>query len=303
MASHRETSPISLSIPNRRKTRTRTRTRTRPVKRHLRRRNWHGRNGSPRKRRSGPSAAAAEKSFKLLENRFNDKDVSFAAFARELTTFNTEHGGTPAARRGVGLLGRLHSPLDDLDASKLPADAKALWRAWSATGPAGASPDGPPKELVAVRGDHRGRLWAPVSHVQFVNDNVVLSIGGSIAMFVTADTREPLAIVSPVDLWALSPNGKLFAAGTLDGVLQVYDLEARKSLWNNEAFAGGGVRSLCFSPDSLTLAAGGGLNRAGNANEGYHVRLFDAANGKSRGTSASLDNQVRPSRMPTTVTP
>jgi serine/threonine protein kinase/WD40 repeat protein len=239
-------------------------------------------------------AAAAEKPFKLLASRFNDKDVSFAAFAGELAAFKIEHGGTPAALRGADLLGRLHSPLDDLDAAKLPPDAGALWRAWRDTGAAGASPDGPPKELVAVRGDHRGRLWAPVSHVQFIDDNVILSIGGTIAMFVAADTRAPLAIVSPVDLWALSPNGKLFAAGTYDGGLQVYDLEARKSLWNVEVFAGGGVRSLCFSPDSKTLAAGGGLNRAGNGNAGFLVRLLDATTGKSRGTSASLDNQISP---------
>jgi serine/threonine protein kinase/WD40 repeat protein len=251
---------------------------------------WLAQESSVRAKRE----AAAGKSFKLLESRFNDKDISFASFARELAAFKIEHGGTLAAVRGADLLGRLHSPLDDLDAAKLPADASALWRAWRNTGAPGAPPDGPPKELVAVRGDHRGRLWEPVSHVQFIDDKVILSVGATMAIFVATDTREPLAVVSPADLWALSPNGKLFAAGTYDGGLQVYDLEARKSLWNVEVFAGGGVRSLCFSPDSQTLAAGGGLNRAGNGNAGFLVRLLDAATGKSRGTSASLDNQIAP---------
>jgi hypothetical protein len=51
-------------------------------------------------------------------------------------------------------------------------------------------------------------------------------------------------------------------------VVQVYDVEVGKVQWHKEAYAGGGVRSLCFAPDGKTVAAGGGVNRAQIANAG-----------------------------------
>src|SRR5205085_6496940 len=139
--------------------------------------------------------------------------------------------------------------------------ARAFWKAWAANSPVGASTDGPPNELVAIRGDHRGRQWGPIAHVQFVGpqDKIVLSVTGNnpgenTALLMAVDSRQVLAAIAGADVWAVSPNGKLFAAGSFDGALQVYDLEAGKSLWNFDIFPGGGVRSLCFSPDSQTVA-------------------------------------------------
>jgi len=242
----------------------------------------------------GQRAQEAEAPFQRLEAKFQEKGVTFASFAREVAAFKNKHGGTPSALRAAALLGRLRAPLDELDPAKLPSDAQAVWRAWSQTGAPGAAPEGPPKELVAVRGDHRGRHWGPVSQVLFAGskDKVIVSASGNILLLMAADSREVMAVIPQADVWTLAPGGKLLAAGSFDGTLQVFDVDAAKELWSKEAFAGGGVRSLCFSPDAQTLATGGGLNRAGNSQAGYLVRLWDVATGKPRGISPALDNQV-----------
>lgn len=52
-----------------------------------------------------------------------------------------------------------------------------------------------------------------------------------------------------------SPNGKLLAAGTVEGMIRVFDLATEKMLFTSEAHALP-VRALAFSPDSKFLLTG-----------------------------------------------
>ncbi len=232
-------------------------------------------------------AAEADDAFKELEAKHQEKETTFVSFAKNLAAFQAKHGGTPAALRAAGLLNKLHSPLDDLDPAKLSADAKSGWRTAD-------FPNGPPKELVAVRGEQRGRQWGPISQVLFAGtqQKMVVSAASGALEIMDADSREVLCVVPQADVWALAPDGKHVATGSFDGIVQVYDVDASKRLWSAEAFVGGGVRTMAFSPDSKTLAAGGGVNRAGNSNAGYLVRFWDAVSGGKRGVSPSLENQA-----------
>lgn len=232
-------------------------------------------------------AADAALAFNALEAKHQEKGTTFLSFAKDLAAFQVSHGGTPSAMRGAELLATLHSPLDDLNPAQLSADAKSGWHMPELG-------DGLPKELVAVRGEQRGRHWAAVTQVAFTGtqDKVLLSVSGTNLALMAADSRDIHVVIPGADVWTISPDNKQLAIGSFDGPLQVYDIDTAKQVWSTELFIGGGVRSLAFAPDGKTLAAGGGPNRLGTGNAGFLVRLFDAASGKSRGVSPGLPNMV-----------
>jgi len=73
----------------------------------------------------------------------------------------------------------------------------------------------------------------------------------------------------PFNVVAFSPDGKRLAAGTLDGLLKLYDVEGQKEL--REVKADEGIWALAFSPDGSKIATGG-YARA--------IKVWDAASGK-----------------------
>ena len=174
----------------------------------------------------------------------------------------------------------------------MPAEAQALWSLWSALLPRTTFPGSWSPSAATTADANGGRPRTSSSRCS--DDKLVLSGSGNVLLLMAADTREIVAVLPRADIWTLTPDGKLLAAGSFDGNLVLYDVDARKQLGTIEAFAGGGVRSLAFAPDARSLAAGGGNNRAGNANAGFLVRVFDVATQKSRGTSPSLNNAVYP---------
>ncbi|MFJ2186317.1 trypsin-like peptidase domain-containing protein [Streptomyces anulatus] len=82
----------------------------------------------------------------------------------------------------------------------------------------------------------------------------------------------PLDWMDPVDSLTFSPNGRLFAAGSDDGSVRLWDMPPNGPPKPRATLAGGGridkMLSVAFSPDGRTLATGSG--------EGA-VRLWDVA--------------------------
>ncbi|MCI0682014.1 MAG: protein kinase [Gemmataceae bacterium] len=211
-------------------------------------------------------AKEAEAPFKALQARFAEKDVTFASFAKEVAAFKAKHGGTPAAIRAAEMLMKLPSPLDQLDARKLPEDCVAAWRAAGR-----AHPD----ELVGVLGEHRGRHWAPVRSVAYNPKGDVLAATGNdgwvilwdpVTRIVRRQFKSHDRIVHAV---AFSPDGRTLATGSDDGSCKLWDaatLQVRHTL----SSPGAGVVSLSFSKDGQFIATG---------SKGV-VRIWDVAGGK-----------------------
>jgi WD40 repeat protein len=78
-------------------------------------------------------------------------------------------------------------------------------------------------------------------------------------------------------IWSLafSPDGRMVAAGSLDGTITVWDVATGGGLARVRGH-GGGIRSLCFSPDGRTLASG--EDREPKTGAGGAVVLWDVAN-------------------------
>jgi len=247
------------------------------------RRQWRAREEAKRKQGN----AAAEAAFPELEKRLKAAGADFAAGAKEVRTFLAKHGGTAAALRAAERLTRLPAPFDALDPAGLPEDAQAAWHAMGQE---------PPKELVGVVGEYRGRHWGAITSVQLggAKKNIIVTRAGNTTCLWELASRLPRHILPPADLWSLSPDGLQLAAATYDGMLRVYEVDTGKETWQVNAYPKSGVRSLAFSPDGRTIATGGGLNRAngvGGENP-YTLKLWDVVAGKSLGTSNFWDNQL-----------
>jgi serine/threonine-protein kinase len=246
------------------------------------RRQWYAKEEELRQQRD----ALAEKPFAALAAKAKEPTASFASFAKEVEAFTARHPGTKAAAQARQLLMKLPSPFDQLDAAKLPPEAKLAWRA---VGPEA------PRELVGVLGEHRGRHWETVDSVELGGSEkkIIISRGAKSAGLWDLTSRQPLAFLPSADLWAVSPNGLWLAAGTFEGAVRLYKVDTGKEVWHVDAYPKSGVRSLTFSPDSGTLATGGGLDRVGKVGEnGYTLKFWEVAGGKLLGMSNNWDNQL-----------
>jgi RNA polymerase sigma factor (sigma-70 family) len=109
----------------------------------------------------------------------------------------------------------------------------------------------------------------------------------------TPESRLLPGVTSGVRCVAISPDGRLLAAGNEAHEVQIWELPSGKEtaiLRDHPATLG----SLAFSPDSRTLAvAYGSFREAGGKPSEGAVKLWDTKTGKERGIVARIPAQVR----------
>ncbi|MBM4070701.1 MAG: hypothetical protein FJ271_17365 [Planctomycetes bacterium] len=182
------------------------------------------------------------------------------ALRNDLRAFLMQHSATPAASQACGLLGhilaKLPSPLDELDAAKIPADAKSHWKATGSIAPA---------ELVGALGENRGRYWHNSGRVTWSPAGNLI---GSGSMWIwdanTLAPRKALPGIGP----AFFPDG-----GTLlyddGGTLKIWDIASAKV-----------ARTFETTQDRVTGIALSGDGRWALTTHEAGVRIWNVATGK-----------------------
>jgi WD40 repeat protein len=230
---------------------------------------WSNVSPAPADEEDDPKTEAA---LKALAERVGGPSSDQARLRADLLAFRLAHPGRPAAR-AAGLLARLPSPLDHLDAKTIPALERFDWQ---------------PKELVGVIGEHRCRHGNPVTCVAFSADGTLAaSGGGSYVRLWEPSTLRLVALLgaSYVRCIAFSRDGKLLAAGGDYGHLTVWRLAkgaAPQACFSRQA-ASTILYSLAFSPDSKLLATACFDN---------NLRIYDVS-GKEIKESATLNNHTK----------
>jgi WD40 repeat protein len=134
------------------------------------------------------------------------------------------------------------SPFDALDATSIPTEERFA---------------GQPRDLVAVLGSNRGRMWEPIASL------------------------------------AVSPDGKVLACGGQYGGVRLFDAATLVELRAFRACKQP-VLALVFTPDGKTLVTASGQPHPDSP--GYikgEIRWWDAATGKERGTVTGHGSIVR----------
>jgi WD40 repeat protein/serine/threonine protein kinase len=182
----------------------------------------------------------------------------------EVLDFCLRYAGTAQAVRAQGLLFDLPSPLDRLEAAKLPAAVRA------AAG--GGDPAQAPAGLVAVLGDSRLTHWREVTAVAFSPDGKTLVSGsedGTLKVWDVA-TGQVLRTLAGhgggVTSLALSTDGKLLASGSWDRTVRLWETASGKLL-----------RTLDHPQGVLTVALGHGSRFLASGCADNLVRLWYVA--------------------------
>jgi WD40 repeat protein len=154
----------------------------------------------------------AEAALKPLAERFNDAGGDRSALAKDLLAFRRAHAGTPQAVQAAGMLAKLPSVLDQMDATKIKPIEKFDWQ---------------PKELVGILGEHLGRHGSNVTAVAFSHDgNHVASCGNYYVRLwdpVTMRLQHNLGGGNYACI-AFSRDSTLLAAGGVYGAVTVWEL-------------------------------------------------------------------------------
>jgi WD40 repeat protein len=164
----------------------------------------------------------------------------------ELLELRRQQPGTPAALEAARQLRLLPSPFDRFRPEQIPAHERFDWQ---------------PKELVAIYGEHRQRMWGTVYAVALSPDGKRVAGGGefdTIRVWDTATGYEHACRMGPVNdnvaALQFSPKGDLLAATHLAGShVTLWDTTS----WTERALLQGhalGVEGMAFAPDGGTLA-------------------------------------------------
>jgi WD40 repeat protein len=123
------------------------------------------------------------------------------------------------------------------------------------------------KKVATASADGTVKLWEPLTGKELTT----FKVSEKKIKVKDAKGKESDAIEKgrPFAVVAFSPNGKRLAAGTLDGLIKLYDLDAQKEV--QELKAHDGIWALAFSPDGTKLASGGWDQT---------IKIWDAATGK-----------------------
>jgi WD40 repeat protein len=197
--------------------------------------------------RAGADGKGAEAAIKQLSDRFQDKDADKEKLRHDLLAFCRKHGGTAFAVQAARMLHQLPSPLDKLDADKIPALDRFDWQ---------------PKELVAVLGEHRGRQGAQVNSVAWSGDGKYVASGGGNGLVRLWDPKtlrqqKLLGSAGATLSLAFSRDGTCLASGNSNGTLSVWDFSGTEpKLKANISIASSPVHSVAFTPDGKKLAIG-----------------------------------------------
>jgi WD40 repeat protein len=198
---------------------------------------------------SGPRRlAAAEEATANRRLAHLRKQAGEAAAREGLIALRRDYPGTAQALEAAALLTKLPSPLDALDASKVPAEERLADH---------------PKELVAVLGQQRWRHAKPVKSVHVSPDGRLIASGDEREVRLwDARTGERRGVVAGMLLGFVTGPGRLVTFS--DNHLRFWDVSGRGPRQERAIAHKGSPRAL--SPDGSTLA---------EVTDSFGIRLWD----------------------------
>jgi WD40 repeat protein/serine/threonine protein kinase len=237
---------------------------------------------------------SAESDLRALIARAKGRPADAAEIWQGFIDIGNRYPGTPEAREARDWLLKVPSPLDALNAAKVPTDER--YPAWQ------------PKELVGVLGEHRWRQWGPgVRCVACSHSGSVIATGGIGAAYLwDAGTGRILFLLRghTVNAVAFAPDGLSLLTAGADKTIKLWHVQTGQLL---ATFSGHTeqVTTVAFAPDGQSFASGGNDKTVriwdmGTKKEraqmkdhkGNVVAVACAANGKSL-ASASQDGTVK----------
>jgi WD40 repeat protein len=220
--------------------------------------------------------AKAEAEYKRLRERFDDSKADRERLRLDLLALRRNYPGTSGFLQAADLLRELPSPLDKLNADKIPELEKFTWQ---------------PKELVAVLGEHRGRQGTIVTGLTFSPDGkeVVSNCGPYVRFWdpKTLRQRSLLGFPAGAPVIMYTTDGKYLVAGCNDGTVRLWNMTKDKPEMELELKgATSPLQAVAFSPDGKNVAAGG---------DDTFIRLWDRteANAKPSTPLAGHTSTVR----------
>jgi WD40 repeat protein len=156
--------------------------------------------------------------------------------------FQHKHAGTPEWRRAAEAMGRVRSPLDDLDREKLPAGERPPWL---------------PQEVLASLGDLRWRAPGGAGVIGVSADGRIASIGSYGIRYWDLDPLHERFVIPGGAALGSAPDDKLLVASSYNGadvIFHLWDMSGDKP--RERAIFGtkqGSLRTAMLAADHRTL--------------------------------------------------